>query len=659
MDEQVHIPVDFAVPGFFLNEDQRWLMEIYDGKIENRWVSQVEAQSWLNRQPEMLHEKFGFNFLQLLHHACGNIVTVPPEVLQVLSPNAKSNSEADARVWQRARKLVQKNQKRRFMVTMLCKDEHWYWFIIDSLHMIAYWGDTLYPDDIPCPTELVWFTYQYASIRKDVLNLAHLPSYTFKRVPSPRQLPDDRVHCGALAATCIVAFFLRGDPSAAPIDSFDPANAVFLRQRLVLSYAKNSFLFRVQQPEKGRHDSPAKRIRVEEAVNDTPLSLPSAVVVLERPPEELPLTFIEIHPMPAGFSSIFTPTVKLLDCVLIPGTIFPSQHHALVCAVAMLSAQGKAYSTTQALQAFLYENYDISAEQVTALLAGFHYTPGNTAKIPKNRRPIRKQKSLSAGHWVLTEYGYTTFIKDQGCCTYTQMRYQQGRKTSKEIALTPATEKKQLLIEAAPLLSSMGRNHMDIVAEQLKLVNRPLSLPEIVQSIATQGEIGEAMFAQIKGELTTKVRQAVNTGARPKAKRSQRYGQFRVQCPTKKKGSQRSTLYAYLTDNVFYMDQIVEHATQLVQWKSFGTATPTECFLYADLEAQRKLFIVNAQVQLLPTETLYAGTLMQLPERANHWQLLNAPYGTDLRITEVHGIMYGVVTRKLAAGQPFTAQLND
>lgn len=620
------ISVDFFKQNqLFSKEDQQLLEELTNGTKTSEHISQSEAVQWLsNRQAP--GTRFAFMFLRLLKNAVTSVASLPPEIAHTLFKNPEAAAD-----------YVKHYGKRRFLVLLLQHNECWYWLISDSKTNICYWGDMQHGEKFECPDELKWLVYQYNVMRqsKSVCR--------FERVKSPK---PETLHAVSSAAACILAFFTRGAPSAEPIAAFDANDASSIQQKFVLCFAKQSFLFHTLE----LVDSAAKRQRIEEP---EPLEMPGWLDIAGT--TIMPWCFPELQ--------VYTPVVRLVDCRLAERAQFPTDTHKVVIAVAILSSVDKAQPTTSELYDYMLSELDMSIETTAEVLASIKYMLPNFRKTAKKSRPIRKQKTSKGNHWVLTEIGFKSFVENTGLCLYSKRHYQQGRRPKKENELGLASPKTLLTQEIAGLLSTPGLTHMDIVAQQLAFVQRPLSLKQIVKSIVAHSSLSASLqqlpLSKIYRLVSTKVRQAVNTGCADKAKRSSRYSQFRVTMPEKKTktGKEKVQLYAYLTAQESTAEQIRENATELVVWRRFGDSIPRQRFLFVSTNAQWQLITHNANNELVFKETVFGGTLLEIPERANLWTLLNAKSGDDIVSVEFNGKIYGQTMRRIEAGETFTVQL--
>lgn len=659
MTAPIYVPADFFVQGQFLDDDLELLEKVKSGQVDNSTVSKADLECWSDDQ--MVTEKFAYLFLNLLASASADILAIPPEVLAVLSPDTPRTSGNYARVWKAAQKTLKQHSSKRFIISMLCKERHWFWIVVDCLHCVYYWGETLYGDECHCPNELTWFIYQYSVLRQTVLELDHRPAYTGRHVHCPKQV--DVVNCGPLAAACILAFFIRDGVvgiSERPITEFTGHDAAFIRRRIVLSFLKKSF-----SEVRVKTEPNPKRQRLVQELDEKKEDVDVSAPILFDKPLILPPEFVCL-PTPAFISApYYTPTVKLTNCKMKNSQLIHDPLQLIVCCVATLASASAV--STEMLTNWLNFERGWSKEYICAQLASIKFVAGNVAKTSKATRPIRRQKKLNHKYWVLTEYGYRHYIEHTGVCTWGKMRYQQGRKSLKETsaidncdsAILPPRrqqQQQQLRLTSSSALESTGETHINLVISAFRSrIQRPLSLQEIVAAVEPESIGVTEAAVQLRQRVTTAMRQAISTGSQTKKKRKERFLHFRVQRPrtgfSRHNSNARTTLYACLIENALYQHQIEENSTELVQWRQMNDESPPDCFLCVGLDAQQQLFGVDEEGKLFTRELLYPGTLFELPKQPNQWLLWNAPSGNDIQVYNAFDAKYGWTSRRIESGE--------
>lgn len=694
MSGRTELPRNFLHKGLFLKEDDELLKGITSGTIKCKKLSRDHAIAWLGKPNENLPEvpqKFCDEFLDLFENIREDILCVHSYVIGACDKNTPDTKKTQHEILARGTTVISERKDHRFLVSLFCHRGHWYWVVIDSLHNKVYWGDSLY-DDIAIPDPLIIFMWYYGQARQNALQLITTPKYTFHRIPSPKQ--RDAVSCGPMACGCLIALFLRKQFDSYPITEFDFSHSLMIRQRIVLSIAKGTLMTEIDEiiesiPEK--KESPKSEIPVF-FIPTLNVEQPTAIFqsladeklmnsIVPVDASKMELNFFGSEPLfsVALPETTYTEVTILVNFKMDPYYIFKHAEERIVLAVAALTSIVKCdekrpiiRATTDRILQFINVNqYNPTMHRLefNQAMQAMRYYP-NASKVPKDMRSIKKQRTNGEKFWVLTKFGFETYVKPNQACIWNDVKRQQGRKTI-------TTKKKDLLmLEDNPSPSTLKIDSsvpwITLVYDVVCQEQRPFSLDEVISRMPPF-KVENRLYAytelpkELKKDIRVAVRQGITTGAKNRARRPQRFYSFNVK---PKIGKKVQILYVGLIEHERLKGQHIESANSFFEWKQFAKHGSPDFRLFCSTFNQQKIlyqaessggWLDSTPTKLLTKKLIHEGTLFQIPQQENQWIMYNAEraieYYNIMRVT-IDNVDYGYSVATIPEGGTIVLQEN-
>lgn len=643
-----------GISGVLTQDERDFWYGLLAGTVQSPTMSREEAETWKRR--EMVPTAVITRFLTLFEASVADVTVFPIEMFSYLSPDGVDKTR------RRGLKLLgrigEASLKKRYFVTILCHEKHYYFAVFDHMTMICYWGDGLNMLDAPEP--LLQFTVGLQWKRAEALRHASVAAYTLRKIRVPHQ---EGLTCAPIACACLLALFLHpNEQFPEVITDFTGRRGWDLHQLILLCIAKNTLQIKIQShcvvPD-GVFDEEPQPV-VGQASEDIfvpnfPVDLAPYVPHVELTPfllnaapiEPVPFSLPDSIPPTLADTPDYPPIRKAVDCVVLHDNI---QVLTLQETILIVLAQNKDGLTKPVLTQRVCEfqlwnivNFQYAFDCALDSFKTAHN--GHTLRIPKDQRMIQKLNKK----WFINERGLG-YLQERKYCSWKRLVKKPGRHRAK------AGQRKQTLCLTAPPVVR-DKYWIDLVKPIVESCLRPLALREIVAALeATKDPVlpGRSMLASL-------VRQAIITGSIEKQKRRAVFYHFKAP-PETKGGASKGGIMANVVEYQIFKDLLPQNATEHVTWKmlravGYESIGPAHYHLYVSLANQRAIFY-GLEGGVACREILYAGTLLELPDDHNTWILAHAPVSDQpsVEIRDLYGVCYGLVTRTCPARESLSVQ---
>ena len=663
-----------GIVGQVSEEDKQYFNNLLNGTVTSPYISLSDITEW--NQESMQPEKFAFAFLRLFRNCTrkNDILVIPIEAWTQMNHIVLEHRNRYFDKW--TNDFVEnRGYNKRYIVSLICKNQHFYWMVFDSVQNTLFWGDTLNLDIGPLDEfkpfiqEVIFWRITY--------NQPYAATTKYVKVRCPEQVG---LTCAPLACACLISIFKSPIPSFESISDFMGDKGWQIHRILLICIAKNTLNVPIFS-----HRTKPNQEEIQEMINAEPIN-----TVIQMNIENQPIEMenaIEIYQSPLltldNFFSRKTmdisqrkkvphpSTEKLCNVRLSVPLDTMSLFDALLVSMAVIPSldKGTLKCTKDNIFIFLQKNsYNASYEELEAMIISLKIIYTDIArKIPRNLR-MAVQKG---NNWCLTTIG-TSYLKTRNLCTWNGVRQYQGRKR-KTIQDKVVIQGLLTMGEAPPSNPLDGRKLMWIstVKTILKQQIRPLSIQEIIAGFnevpeLLSGVTPDRMNAPTLAHLKSMVRQGLAQGMKVKQRKPEpkiyvisavpdsRY-------PRAKNRAQRKDIEHYgVSEMKIYENQLAQNATENVQWKDIiPHRRPPFSRLYVSVNSQCKLFSITFDIVLdaffTCSERLYAGTVLQLPLENDTSILSNVPRGENSPMTyqQFENEVFLTFMRTVEAGEAF------
>ena len=640
-----------GISGVLALPEREFWQAFMRGEPVSTTMSREEAELWWKR--DMVPTAVLTKFLRLFESSVDNVTVFPTEMFSYLEPNC--TEERRRRGLRYIGKIGQASLTRRYFVTILFHERHYYWVVFDHQTLCCYWGDGLNLPDVPEP--LLRFTTDLQFKRAYALNLATVPAYTFRKIRVPQQ---EGLTCAPNACACLLALFMYPrDQFPQVISDFSGKRGWDLHQLILLCIAKNTLQIKIEshcvilevpepEPEPELESIALPAFDFDALLYAPRVELTPYVHVSEtRPPVDFALP--DSIPAVANCRPDYPPIRKAIDCVVMHQNIRVLTLPETILIVLAQHKDGltKPVLTQRVCEFQLWHIADFQFEFDSALDSFKTARNGPMYRVPKDQRMIQKLNKK----WFINELGLA-YLSERKYCGWKRLVKKPGRHRNR------TGQQKQTLLITAPV-PVRDKYWIDMVRPVVEGCLRPLALREIVAAL----EATKNPALPEHTVLTSLVRQAIITGSIEKQKRRAVFYHFKAPQETRN-GAPKSGIMANVIEYQCFKDLLPQNATDSITWKLISAAErdtsgmPEHYHLYISLANQRTLFY-GIENGVVCREGLYAGTLLELPLEHHTWILANAPSSEDpvIAFRELHGAVYGMVMRTCLPRESLSVQL--
>lgn len=560
------IPPDYLQQGIFTDEQKKYYELVMTGERISDILGSTRATEFWDEffgksGPKQCNSWFMDAFLRILEASCdevGALSCMFSETFQHNQDNAKFVDQVSEIAFNKIQK--EKLYEKRFLVSFFNINSHWHWYIIDNYQKICYIGDSFNQHAF---IEGAHLHVQPPPLLRDIINSYRIGwkaltqaqvSFETRAVVCPSQAFGDSTSCGQYACASVLTFISRVFHDNLPVHRYAeplvyPNDPVFIKQRLVMSYAYCSFM---QSLNLIVCESAQAPIVIEDNGNDNNTTcfraevyVPSVQTEIELPPFQFPESFL-VQITPPTFTKFQDPVSSLVSiqenyfhkkqstaqskvligCEINENWRFQSYPELLVAVVASYSNVNKKGVSTDknpknqamtdnviAKAALIWNQQKNVLLDKLAWMAELNRTQYNTdlTKIDKAKRILVK----STGIWRVTQVGFDTYLKIEppafsGPCIYSEVQNCKGRK-SKSNSQKILTKMQQLRLESTPYTKPVRtKTWIALVKEALSLTHCPLGLRTILDYVVR---------GTPEADLTA-IRQGVNSGKKGVKKRA-------------------------------------------------------------------------------------------------------------------------------------------
>lgn len=711
------LPADYLKIGVFSDEQLSFFNNCVAGTNSESCIDEVHAKEFENEfqtKPGFCDSWFMDTFLRLLEKCSPEIGTFSCMLSQTYEGSMAVSQRNRIQTSACNKFTSEKFVTKRFIVSFFNIMTHWYWYIYDQTQRVVFFGDafnnytSLSVGGGVAPGILRRLFDDFQTLVK-LETGNYNADYKFQAVECPRQATGDGTSCGQLACASVISFLSRVYHEripvyqySSPIQGYEGQNALFIKQRLVMSFAYGNFLQplklltynsdKIIELDSDANSSSEQIVQIGYAAIDFQFPDLSLLPDLTPPPQakkELRNVFDEIFSNddiistiadidPSYFPQLEAPgQIKVfVDCHLNPEWQFATILELLVACSAVLSnvnkkGTEKIAKSRRATTEMLISTADLVWHHTRGSFLGWDvyqkelsrtHTNSDGTTVPNSKRSLVYVKDI----WRVTQLGYDNYLKyksqnQPGPCTFKEVQSMKGRKSKSFVEKQNSSKSAtKLLTDYSPYENKekASRTWIKRIKPILEQTHCPHSLDTIVKSMTSAEE----------KEKVCSIRQGIIHGCKKMRSRAAKFYKFEVMVGKKPK------LFCGLIENQRYEKQIPqnvsidENGNECIIWREFIPGVPITGCLSIPVEYHRRVFSITDQLQLVARRPIYAGTLVEYEANAegafhatsmlNYMAKDNYEYVTpaNLRQFTFFGVSVFLVTKDILPGELISSE---